>query len=64
MAQEAFLQKEDKDPSILTCSLCRARFHTSPIGPLPFAKNFEQHVKDEHPGAVVKKALIFEQEED
>jgi hypothetical protein len=54
MTQEAFLKRMGKDPSVVTCSLCDEQFHSSPVGPLQSMKYFEKHVRDKHPGAVVK----------
>jgi len=54
MTQEAFPKRMGKDPSVVTCSLCDEQFHSSLVGPLQSMKYFEKHVRDKHPGAVVK----------
>jgi hypothetical protein len=54
MTQEAFLKRMGKDPSVVTCSVCDEQFHSSPVGPLQSAQHFEKHVREKHPGAVVK----------
>ncbi len=58
MAIEVSLERvEGEDASVMCCSLCKEEFHTAPVGPRKWMWQFGEHVKTEHPGAVIKPGL-------
>jgi hypothetical protein len=58
MAIEAFLERPDKDISVFQCSICKEQFHTSPLGPRKYVKEFAEHVRTAHPQAFIKPPTI------
>jgi len=54
IAIEAYLVRASDDISVSECSICKEQFHTSPVGPRKYVKEFAEHVRTDHPQAIIK----------
>ncbi len=62
MPTEVYLEPvPDADVSIARCSICKVEFHSSPVGPRKWMRDFYKHIEEEHPGAVFapKRTRLF-----
>jgi hypothetical protein len=64
MQTEVYLEPvPDADISIGRCSICKEEFHSSPLGPRRWMRDFRKHIEEEHPDAVYapnRTRLLYE----
>jgi hypothetical protein len=62
MPNEVYLEPvPDADISVGRCSICKEEFHSSPVGPRKWMRDFHKHIEQQHPDAVFmpKRTRLF-----